>query len=679
MARKPSKARRSPKVKPQGILEITPRGFGFVKTAEGEYFIPSSKMHGAFPGDLVEISRISGNRGSRYDARKSPTNKPTARVVKVISRANDRIIGRYEVAEPFGVVVPADLRIPYDIFTLRADNPDIVDGSIVEVEMIEYPSRNSAATGKIVRVIGGGDSSDLEVEMIIAHHKLETEFNEQALAESAACKLDVEAALEGGYRDLRERFIFTIDPVDARDYDDALSVEMEGEIVHLGVHIADVSGYVPFDSALDLDARRRACSVYLVDRVIPMLPEELSNKLCSLVPCEDRLAVTVDIALNNRDGSVVEFEIFPSVINSNARLSYDQAQALIDADPKKAEVAFRSQPAPFGAVELSEEVIVQLADRIRVANDLATKLYIRRHAAGCMDFDRVEARAILDNDNKAIGINYRKRTEATKLIEEAMILANHLVAKFLTDAAMPCIYRSHGAPDRDALFSLYEILQEFDEYRTLDKRLFCAGNPHILQQLMAIPVDEQTHELVSMLLLRSMKQAMYSTHESGHFGLALEDYCHFTSPIRRYPDLVVHRMVKQTLTSRSETFEAQKNTSTWIAEHASKMERIAAKAEMQSQLVKLIEYLQRFEGEMFEAIIYSVSTFGVVLRMENTVQGFLPIEELGNEYFSYNPERMTLTGSDTGQIYRIGQKLTVELVQADWRSREVLFKLPKRY
>lgn len=679
MARKPSKARRSPKAKPRGILEITSRGFGFVKTAEGEYFIPSSKMHGAFPGDLVEVARISGNRGSRYVARNSTSNKPTARVVKVISRANDRLVGRYEVAEPFGVVIPADIRIPYDIFTLRSDNPDIADGSLVEVEMIEYPSRNSAATGKIVRVIGAGDSSDLEVETIIAHHKIETEFNEQALAEASACKLDVQAALEGGYRDLRERFVFTIDPVDARDYDDALSVEVEGDSIHLGVHIADVSGYVPFDSALDLDARRRACSVYLVDRVIPMLPEALSNKLCSLVPCEDRLALTVDITLNARDGSVVEFEVFPSIINSNARLSYDQAQALIDSTPENSLDALQSHPAPFGAVDVDAETIAGVSRRIHTANDLVIKLYKRRYASGCMDFDRVEARAILDDKNKAIGINYRKRTDATKLIEEAMILANHLVAKFLTDAGMPCIYRTHGAPDRDALFSLYEILQEFDEYRTLDKRLFCAGNPHVLQQLMAIPVDEQTHELVSMLLLRSMKQALYSTHESGHFGLALEDYCHFTSPIRRYPDLVVHRMVKETLSSRSETFEAEKNTSTWIAEHASKTERVAAKAEMQSQLVKLIEYLQRFVGEVFETVIYSVSTFGVILRMENTVQGFLPIEELGNEYFSYNPERMTLTGSDTGQVYRIGQKLTVELAQADWRSREVLFKLPKRY
>lgn len=675
MARRSSKARKTPRSRPQGILEITSRGFGFVKTAEGEFFIPSSKLYGAFPGDLVEVARISGNHG-RYSKPSGPSSrKPTGRVVKVISRANEHIIGRYEIAEPFGVVVPSDTRIPYDIFTLRKDDPGIEEGSLVEVEMIEYPTRNSAATGRVTRVIGRGDDSNLEIDLIIAQHKLETTFNEQALEEAAACKLDVEGALADGYRDLRDRFIFTIDPVDARDYDDALSVEVEGDLVHLGVHIADVSGYVPFDSALDFDARRRGCSVYLVDRVIPMLPEELSNQLCSLVPDQDRLALSVDAVLT-KAGEVKSFDIFPSVIRSKARLSYDQAQVLIDVPDEKAVQVFRDHDAPYGAIDLNDDAIRAVAERIKTANALAKKLYRRRFAAGCMEFNRVEARAILDLAGRPLGIRYRKRTEATSLIEESMILANHLVARWLTDRAMPCIYRTHAAPGRDALFSLYEILQEFDEYKTLNKTLFCAGNPHVLQELLAVPVDEQTHELVSMLLLRSMNQAIYSPTETGHYGLALEDYCHFTSPIRRYPDLFVHRMVKEALRSKSETFEAEKNSAAWIAEHSSEMERVAAKAEMQSQLVKLIEYLQNFIGQRFETLIYSVSTFGVVLRMENTVQGFLPIEELGDEYFSYNPERGVLTGSDTGRTYRIGQKLDVVLAEADWRNRQVLFTMP---
>ena len=678
MARRSSKGRRHPRPHPQGILEITSRGFGFVKTAEGEYFIPSSRLYGAFPGDLVEVARISGDR-DRSSRSSSHSRKPTARVVKVVSRANDRVIGRYEVAEPFGIVIPSDVRIPYDIFTLRKETPHIEEGSLVEVEIIEYPSRNSAATGRITRVIGTGESSDLEIELIIAQHKLETEFNDQALEEAAQCKLDIPRALEEGYRDIRDRFVFTIDPVDARDYDDALSIEIEDGLVHLGVHIADVSGYVPFDSALDYDARRRGCSVYLVDRVIPMLPEELSNKLCSLVPGQDRLAVTVDVVLRTTDAHVERFDIYPSIITSDARLSYDQAQALIDSSETDLLVRFKEQAAPFGAIVLDDEAIRALKVKIDAAKRLSERLYQRRAAAGCMEFDRVEARAILDENNDPIGIRYRRRTDATKLIEEAMILANHLVAKWLTERSMPCIYRTHAAPSRDALFALYEILQEFENYRTLDKTLFCAGNPHTLQELLAIPVDEATHELVSMLLLRSMKQALYSVNETGHYGLALEQYCHFTSPIRRYPDLMVHRMVKESLASKSETFEAEKNSSAWIAEHSSEMERVAAKAELQSQLVKLIEYLQGFIGQRFETIIYSVSTFGAVLRMENTVQGFLPIEELGDEYFAYDPERGVLTGSDTGSTYRIGQKLKVVLVEADWRSRQVLFKMHHDY
>lgn len=676
MGRRSSKARRQPRTRPQGILEITSRGFGFVKTAEGEFFIPASKMYGAFPGDLVEVARMSGNRGRYPKPTGASSRKPTGRVVKIISRANERIIGRYEIAEPFGVVIPSDTRIPYDIFTLRKESPDVEEGSLVEVEIIEYPTRNSAATGRVTRVIGKGDDSNLEVDLIIAQHRLETAFSDQALEEAAACKLDVEGALSDGYRDLRDRFVFTIDPVDARDYDDALSVELEGDFVHLGVHIADVSGYVPFDSALDYDARRRGCSVYLVDRVIPMLPEELSNQLCSLVPDEDRLAMTVDVVLLASNAEVEQVDIFPSVIRSNARLSYDQAQALIDADDESTVADFRAHKAPYGAIELDDEAVRAVASRVRSANQLAQKLYKKRYAAGCMEFNRVEARALLDASGQPVGINYRRRTDATKLIEESMVLANHLVAKWLTERSMPCIYRTHAAPGRDALFSLYEILQEFDAYKTLDKTLFCAGNPHVLQELLSVPVDEQTHELVSMLLLRSMKQALYSAHETGHYGLALEDYCHFTSPIRRYPDLYVHRMVKEALFSKSETFEAEKNSANWLAEHSSEAERVAAKAELQSQLVKLIEYLQGFVGQRFETIIYSVSTFGVVLRMENTVQGFLPIEELGDEYFSYNPERGVLTGSDTDRTYRIGQKLDVVLAEADWRNRQVLFAMP---
>ncbi len=675
MARRSSKARKNPRSRPRGILEITPRGFGFVKTAEGEYFIPASKMYGAFPGDLVEVARISSNRERPTSGSHSVTRKPTGRISKIVSRSSDRIIGRYEIAEPFGVVVPVDVRIPYDIFTLRADDPTIEEGSLVEVEMVEYPSRNSAATGRVLRVIGQGEDSDLEIELIIAQHKLELEFSEQALEEADVCALDVEAALAAGYRDLRDRFIFTIDPVDARDYDDALSVEFDGDRIHLGVHIADVSGYVPFDSALDYDARRRGCSVYLVDRVIPMLPEKLSNQLCSLVPGEERLAVSVEVILRASDGVVESFDIFPSVIDSNARLSYDQAQALIDAPEDDLIQAFEHQQAPFGAIDLDSSTIHALATRIKAAKLLSDRLYQRRNAAGCMEFNRVEARAILNDSGMPIGIRYRRRTDATKLIEESMILANHLVARWLDDRSMPCIYRTHAAPGRDALFSLYEILQEFEAYRMLDKTLFCAGNPHTLQEVLSIPVDEQTRELVSMLLLRSMKQALYSTTESGHYGLALEQYCHFTSPIRRYPDLMVHRMVKESLFARSETFEAEKNSSAWIADHSSEMERVAAKAELQSQLVKLIEYLQSFIGERFETLIYSVSTFGATLRMENTVQGFLPIEELGDEYFSYDPERGILTGADTGRTYRIGQKLAVILVEADWRTRQVIFKL----
>ena len=296
MARRSSKARRHPKAKPQGILELNAQGFGFVKTAEGEFFIPASKVNGAFPGDLVEISRLSGQSPDRHYSEAS--RKPSARVVRVIMRARDTLIGRYEVAEPFGVVVPEDPSVPCDIFTLRSDAPHVNDGDLVEVRIIEFPTRNSAATGTVVRVLGSESDTDIAIDLIIAEHQFETEFSPAALEEAEHCSLDASLATVQGYRDLRDEFIFTIDPVDARDFDDAISLERKDGNFVLGVHIADVSRFVAYDSSLDMDARRRATSVYLVDRVLPMLPEKLSNGLCSLMPEVDRCAISVKVELS---------------------------------------------------------------------------------------------------------------------------------------------------------------------------------------------------------------------------------------------------------------------------------------------------------------------------------------------------------------------------------------------
>ena len=677
MARRSSKARKRPKARPQGILELTIRGFGFVKTSEGEFFIPASKVHGAFPGDLVEVSPLPSRDSDRHSSSKHPSSSNRKRVgsiSKVLMRSHETILGRYEVAEPFGVVVPEDPTIHHDIFTLRKEAPWVRDGDVVEVELIEYPTRNSAATGRVLRVLGHEGDTSLDVDLIIANHKLETIFNEQALQEAEQCSLDIEASLLGGYEDLREKFVFTIDPFDARDYDDALSVEKTQKGYRLGVYIADVSRYVPFGSALDLDARRRATSVYLVDRVLPMLPEKISNNLCSLIPDASREVIAVEIELGN-DGVVRDYRIFPAVICSKARLSYDQAQCLIDArNSADWYEDFLHRAVPMGAHKLPKKRVERLREILGDLTTLTQKLFNRRFDAGCMDFERVEARVQLNAEGTPYDVQYRRRTKATRAVEESMILANRLVAQWLFERELPCVYRVHDVPDGDMLAMLYHVLKEFDEFKTLDAYSFCSGNPKILQDVLSRAHTLPEGELIDLLLLRSMKRAMYRAEQSAHFGLAIEYYCHFTSPIRRYPDLLVHRLIKEALFGKTETSTAQRQSLPWMAEHSSKMERVAAKAEQESQMVKLVELMQADVGKEFEALVSGVSTFGVTLRLDNTAQGHMSIDELGDEYFSYDPMRFTLTGSDTGEIIRLGQKMRVVLVEAVPRERRLIFK-----
>lgn len=676
MVRRSSKARKTTKARPRGVIELTARGFGFVKTSEGEFFIPASKVKGAFPGDLVEVAPLPVRDADRHLA--SSDRKKSGRVAKILMRSQESVIGRYEIAEPFGVVVPEDPTLHHDIFTLRKESPWVCDGDIVEVQIIEYPSRNSAATGRIVRVLGHEGDAALDIDLIIANHKLETQFSDQAIKEACQCELDFETSLLCGYEDLRERLVFSVDPFDARDYDDALSLEKTSEGYRLGVYIADVSRYVPFGSALDLEARKRATSVYLVDRVLPMLPENISNNLCSLIPGEPREVLAVEAELRN-DATVVEYRIFPAVITSKARLSYDQAQCLLDNQNSfDWYEKFKECAIPQGAKELTQQTAECVRGAVIEASQLAQKLFERRLHAGCMDFDRVEAKVCLDAQGVPCDVFYRRRTQATRMIEESMILANRLVAQWLFEQDASCVYRIHDEPDGDMLATLYHILREFDEFKTLDAYSFCSGNPKTLQKVLSCARDRFEGELINILVLRSMKRAVYSVKPSSHYGLAIDHYCHFTSPIRRYPDLLVHRFIKEILFGKTETSQAQQHTLPWMAEHSSKMERVAAKAEQESQMLKLIELMQADVGKEFYALISGVSTFGITLRLENTAQGYMDITELGEEYFSYDPLRFTLTGSDTGQVVRLGQKIHVVLAEALPRERKLVFKKASR-
>ena len=689
MPRKRTHTRRTHKGNLRGTLSVRPGGYGFVATAEGEYFIPESKMRGAFDGDLVEIAPLPNQGKYRIGAADEPERpskgrkksgksglKPFGRVVNVVQRAHDAIIGRYEVAEPFGVVVPEDPRIKHDIFTRLEDAPDVPNGAIVSVRITTFPSRNSAATGVIEEVLGGEDDERVPIDLIVSRHKLETKFSAASVEQARSAALDIDGALNGGYRDLRDRFVFTVDPVDAKDFDDAVSLERvelpgAGTLWRLGVHIADVGYYVPWNSSIDLDARRRATSVYLVDRVVPMLPEELSNDLCSLRPFEERRTMTVDMFLNDA-GRVVSADLYPAVIRSTARLTYDQALELLQ-DKSAAQAAHLMQAAPEVLAQAEE-----LSKRLRGISSLAKKRAAIRREAGGIDFDTVEAKVRLDSEGAPVDIDLRVKNDATSLIEESMILANETVARFLRDKDFPCIYRVHEQPATDSLEGLVPVFQEYPWFKRVSEARFTAGDPLTVASVVQAASGRPEGELVTMLVLRAMMRAVYQPECDIHYGLASEAYCHFTSPIRRYPDLVVHRMLKAALGKRPEKFDQEVSNLGWISEHSSEMERIAERASSESQMVKIVELMETRVGETFSATVSGVASYGLFVRLDNTAEGMVRIEDLGREYFVLDSVRHRLRGTDTGREYRLGQRLAVVLVNADRRTRRLDFKLVSR-
>ena len=682
MAKRP-RTRRRPRSNPHGVLSVASDGYGFVRTAEGSLFIPASKMGGAFDGDLVEVAPVHVNpsRPQEGKAHNKVGALPTGRVVTVLQRAHELIVGRYEVADPFGVVVPNDPRIPYDIFTMRADNPTVPDGALVRVRMKTFPDRNSAATGVIEDVIGRSDDPRGDIDTIVARHRLATSFSAEALSQAEGCRVDIEEALASGYRDLRDRFVFTVDPVDARDFDDAVSVErLSPRALRLGVHIADVGAFVGWESPIDCDARTRATSVYLADRVLPMLPERLSNDLCSLAPGTARRALTIDVVLDAAWG-VSSFECYESIVSSAARLSYDQAQALLDGVKKGDSTeglmrALSAEDTPHGSLPLDAHAVADAAQALGELLAFARARRAQRRARGGIDFASREAKVVLNGEGQAQGVRLRTRTEATSCIEEAMILANECTARLLIENGLPGIFRVHGAPASASLAALVPLLEEFGFARAVSVDSFVSGDPVALQAVLDLARGTAEEELVSSLVLRSMQRAVYKPVCEPHFGLASAAYCHFTSPIRRYPDLFVHRVLKAHLQGHSPAaLFRERDAATWIADHASEMERIADAAARESQEIKLVEYMGRFVGQTCEGIVSYVTPSCVFVRLPNTVEGTIPVRVLGREYFSYDAARYALTGDQSGFRIRMGQKVRVVIKAAPAHARKLLLRL----
>ena len=619
-----------------GTLVITRPGVGYVETSEGSFELARHGQREAMNGDEVEVALVE-QRG----------RQPRAVVRSVVTRAVETFLGRFSPAGPLGAVRPLDARIGHDFFVVPEDpTPErlgVRDGDVVVARVTEYPTRQSAAVVTIERRVGSADELDLNVEAVIASYGLPGDFPAPVLeqAEEIRARVDEELARDPSRRDLREALCVTVDPVDARDFDDAVGARrLPDGGFELSVHIADVSHYVLPDTPIDNEAKRRTCSAYLVDRVIPMLPERLSNDVCSLRPGQDRLAMSVVMRLDAR-GNVAAARMTRSAIRSAARLDYDTVD----------EVLLGRLDAP------SEEVgeLLRTLDEIRALRERV------RRDRGAIDFETVEARVTLDGGGAPTGVSVRRRTRATGLIEEAMLLANECVAERLAQRDAPAAYRVHERPVPEDLRTTLPPLRELglvDDGETASGLL--AGDPFAIQRVLERARGTDGEQLASALLLRAQRRAVYLPFNEGHYALGAPAYCHFTSPIRRYPDVLVHRALKALLDGRE--MRAQATALPQLCRTCSERERAADAASRASQKIKMAELFSDRVGERFSGVVSGCERFGLFVTLdESHAEGLVPVRALGGEWFAYDDARMTLTGEESGEAWGLGRRVVVEV------------------
>lgn len=647
-----------------------------VETAEGVYRLGSRSMREAMPGDRVYVSLHRGKGGARR-----------AVVEHVIDRAVAAIVGVFEPAGPLGAVRPLDARIKQDFFVLPADDSPrrlgVEPGDIVSARIVDYPSRTESGVVTLERRIGDANEPSLGIECVMARYGLVDGYPQAAVDEAASLAVDVEGALADPLcRDIRDRFAITIDPVDARDFDDAISVArtVRGGWM-LGVHIADVSHYVDWESAIDLEARRRSTSAYLADRVLPMLPERLCNDLCSLRPDEDRLAFTVDIELDAQ-GRVRTYEPYPSVIRSRVRMDYGAADALLrEGEPDGAALDAAARGRAELAVEAARANGVDLRAFLRNADALARARREIRRKRGSIDFDTPEVHVLLDEAGMPVDIVTRERTAATSLVEEAMLLANECVAEFLADRDLVSAYRVHEDPSPDSLASAAKTLTELGAVEGGLAAGIMLGDPRAINAAVEDAAGTAFAPQVNALLLRAQQRAVYKSHNEGHYALGARAYCHFTSPIRRYPDLIAHRVLKVALAKhelgKKEALvraprltgkgpQALEAICPQLCRQASDNERAADAAANASQKVKVAQLYASRIGERDTGTVSWISDLGAFVRLDATgAEGLVRMNALGAEWWDFDDVRLTLTGESTGTRVGLGCRVVVEVASAN--------------
>ena len=635
----------------EGIFTRNQRGFGFV-TVEGEpqdIFIPAEYVNGACHKDLVRVKVTKGASGGR---------RPEGLVEKILDRGYKTIVGLFDESRNFGFVIPDDSKFGMDIFIPKNRRHGAGNNDKVVVKIKDYGDEKHNPTGEITEVLGALSDPATDVTSILRSFGLPEDFPAIVKKEVRRIPQEVDSGMISGRTDYRGLLTVTIDGEDARDLDDAITLSKTEEgHYRLGVHIADVSEYVKEGSPLDNEALRRGTSVYLTDRVIPMLPKELSNGICSLNEGVDRLALSCVMTFDSR-GTVLDHEVRESVIRVDRRMTYTGVQAILEG---------RDHPEAF-----REDYREQIQSMCFLMREAAAVLKERRRKRGAIDFDFPESKVIVDEKGFPLEIKPYLRTTATDLIEDFMLLANETIAEDYFWQELPFLYRVHEAPDPEKIRRLDTFIHNFGYYLKTGRDQF---HPKEIQKLLFSLEGEAEEPLISRLALRAMQRAKYSSLNIGHFGLSAQYYCHFTSPIRRYPDLQIHRIIKENLRgrlndSRVSHYEAILDD---VAGQSSRMERLAQEAEREVIKLKKVEYMEQFLGKSFTGVISGVTSWGIYVELENTVEGMIPMNALLDDYYIFDEGNYQMVGQDSGRVFSLGQTLEVTVSRTDKLTRTIDF------
>ena len=660
-----------------GVFRANEKGFGFVKVQgrEDEIYISKNHTKNALNGDTVLIEIVESKKESGHSIE--------GRIIKILTRDKDTVVGVFVNSRNYGFVVPDDRKLGTDIFISKKNFGKARNNSKVLVKITKYPENGKNAEGEIIEVLGNINEAGVDMLSLIKDYKLPYEFPEAVVEEAKSYREeDIEKDIEGRL-DLRDKEIFTIDGEDAKDLDDAINVKkLENGNYELGVHIADVSHYVKEGSKLDKEGLIRGTSIYMLDRVIPMLPRELSNGICSLNEKKDRLTLSVIMEINN-EGQVVSSQIKKSVINVTRRMSYNEIATILKYYNRE------NEKEVVNDIKVAKQKIENLKNDIKLLEEckkyikhfkqmeeLAKILKKRREKQGSLNLDIPETKIVLDKDGFAIDVKKYELSFANEIIEQFMLTANETVAETFYWLEAPFIYRVHEEPDEDKILELNKFLYNFG-YKIKGSKDNI--HPKAFAEVLEDIKGKEEERVISTLILRTLKVARYESENKGHFGIASKYYCHFTSPIRRYPDLFIHRVISKYLSDNynvnEETLEKYNEQATNYANQSSEREKVAQKVERDSIDIKKAEFMQDKIGEEFEGIVSSITSFGMFVELESTVEGLIRFENLGDEYFIYDENRKTLTGEKTKTTYKIGDKVKIRVIHADKITRQIDFEI----